>query len=332
MLLQWHVTERCNLRCSHCYQDPRPASELPLDALLGILAQFKDLLDRRGRAPGHVTVTGGEPFIRGDFPDLLEALAREKPRLGFAILTNGTRIDAAMARRLRQWGPQFVQISVDGTRELHDQIRGAGSFASAVEAVRHLTRERVPVFLSFTAHRQNFHDFPEVARLAGRLGASRVWADRLIPAGAGASLETLSPEETREFIALMGRTAQQQHRRWFHRTQVALHRALQFHAGAQPYRCSAGNTLITIQPNGDLYPCRRMPIRIGNVLETPLADLYRNNPLLQQLRDPAQLPHGCEACPHAAQCGGGLRCLAYAVTGDPFRPDPGCWLANHASP
>lgn len=80
ILLQWHITERCNTRCAHCYQDSSETAELDLPQLGGILNQFLALLDdcdlhRVQRAtPGHVTVTGGEPFVREDFLDLLDLL------------------------------------------------------------------------------------------------------------------------------------------------------------------------------------------------------------------------------------------------------------------
>ena len=69
LLLQWHVTERCNLRCAHCYQDEYAGSELNFQQLLEVLSQFTGLLkswrNSGGRiVRGHVTVTGGEPFVR----------------------------------------------------------------------------------------------------------------------------------------------------------------------------------------------------------------------------------------------------------------------------
>ena len=77
MLLQWHITERCNLRCAHCYQDNYTRDELSFAELLDILEQFKVLLttlrQRKGKCLyAHITVTGGEPFARQDFLDLLK--------------------------------------------------------------------------------------------------------------------------------------------------------------------------------------------------------------------------------------------------------------------
>ena len=99
LLLQWHVTQRCNLRCAHCYQETYAGEELCLDDLLRVLEQFKDLLERKRREAngrtvrGHITVTGGEPFVRQDFLDLLDVFSANRALFSFAILTNGTFID-----------------------------------------------------------------------------------------------------------------------------------------------------------------------------------------------------------------------------------------------
>lgn len=337
LLLQWHITDRCNLRCTHCYQENHEGEDPSHAALREILAQYEELLAfqrsqiPRRRIGGCVTITGGEPFLHLDCWDLLETLAANRPRYRFAILTNGTRIDAAAARRLRQLRPAFVQVSIEGTEATHDAIRGRGNFRRTAEAARHLVKNRIRTLISFSAHQGNYREFPEVARLGRRLGVARVWADRVLPYGAGKNLEDrlLTPEQTREFFELMYAERLASRRRWFCHTEIAMHRALQFLAtGAKPYRCTAGDALITVLPNGDLLPCRRMPIRVGNLFETPLRTLYYESDLFRELRDRNRVSAGCEGCPHATSCQGGLRCLSYALTGDPFAADPGCTLSS----
>lgn len=339
LLLQWHVTERCNFRCAHCYQEEYDGVELSFDEQMGVIGQFKDLLSRLGETKGvpvwgHVTVTGGEPFIRRDFTDLLDALAADTDGITFAILTNGSFIDAPMAARLKKLGTRFVQVSIDGDREMNDKLRVDGAYDAAVTALRHLVGEGVGTLISFTASRRNYRDFPAVARLGRELRVTRVWADRLIPAGQGTAMqeEMLTPEETREFFGLM-QQARAEGLRSFSQTEIHLGRALQFLVGGgRPYHCGAGDRLLTLLPNGDVLPCRRMPIPVGNVTEKSLSEIYFDTPLLQELRDEDHPIAGCEGCAHAVACGGGLRCLSYAVTGSPFHADPGCWHARHAPP
>lgn len=336
LLLQWHITERCNLRCAHCYQEHYSGDELPYPVLLEVLGQYRSLLEGWSRGPagsqvrGHITVTGGEPFLREDFFDLLQTLSANATLFTFAILTNGTLIDAHVARRLRSLAPAFVQVSIEGTRPTHDGIRGAGNFDRTVEAIRYLTEQRIRTFISFSAHRGNFREFPEVCRIGRELAVARIWADRIIPCGSGKSLQdqVLRPEETRELFQIMKKACRETNRHGRGSTRVAMHRALQFLvAGGRPYRCTAGDSLITVLPNGDVYPCRRMPIRVGNLLETSLADLYYGSELLLALRDRQRMPAACKPCHFAQFCRGGLRCLAHAVLGSPFARDPGCWIA-----
>jgi len=337
LLLQWHVTERCNLRCAHCYQDSNGCDELSYDELLQILHQFRELLKAwRGRTPdrrvgGHITLTGGEPFVRYDFVELLEELYRRQKEFSYAILTNGTLIDDSLARWLGKHKPAFVQVSIEGDRATHDRIRGAGSYDAADDALRRLRRRGVRTLISFTAHRQNYREFPAVAQLGREIGVSRVWADRLIPTGAGVALreQMLTPSELQEFLRIMRAEQSVPQRRWRKGTEIAMRRALQFLvAGGRPYHCTAGDSLLTVQPNGDLYPCRRMPVRIGNLLEQPLSELYYGSELLRNLRDRTRVSHGCESCIFRRDCRGGLKCLSHAVYADPFVADPGCWRAS----
>lgn len=269
--------------------------------------------------------------MRGDFMPFLERLSRERRYFSLAILTNGTLLTPQAAGLLKQVKPGFVQVSIDGARETHERIRGRGSYDRAVEGLACLVKAGIPAYISFTAHRGNYRDFPDVARLGRRLGVMRIWADRMVPLGRGrdAGETLLTPVETREFFELM---LKERKCGGMNRSRVALHRSLQFTVtGDRPYRCSAGDTLITILSNGDVCPCRRMPLVAGNILREPLVRLYGGSALLAGLRDRKRLPRGCEMCFYARDCAGGSRCLAYAVTGDPYCADPGCWLAARDS-
>jgi radical SAM protein with 4Fe4S-binding SPASM domain len=331
-VLQWHITEKCNLRCQHCYQESSAVPDLTFDTLLSILEQFKELLKKlRSETVDHtiraqINVTGGEPFVRRDFLDLLEVFDANKEFFSFGILTNGTLIDESMASRLAILRPKYVQVSLEGSPSTNDAIRGDGAFDDTVSALKLLIGEGISTAISFTAHKDNFREFPEVARIGRQLGVARVWSDRLIPCGSGSDLidGSLAPEEAREFFGIMYGERRRMERT-FCRTKVSMNRALQFLVGGErPYRCHAGENLITVMPNGDLYPCRRLPIKVGNLTERHLTDLYYSSDLFEALRT-HRTSEGCEECRFTTECRGGLRCLSYAITGDPFHPDPGCW-------
>lgn len=329
LTLQWHITERCNLRCKHCYHTKYDGSELSFEELVKVLNQYKDLLKywRNYKKVGaHINITGGEPFTREDFFDFLELLSNDRDCFSFAILTNGTLIDSKFADKIKRLDPVFVQISIEGKKETHDRIRGDGNFENVKKSLKELIKRKIPTCISFTAHKGNFSEFPNVVQLAKSLGVKRVWSDRMLPSGSGKSLEILNSQETCDFFEQM-KNIKNKSRGILSKTEVSMHRSLQFHAsGGRPYRCSAGDSLIAIQSNGDLYPCRRMPIKVGNVLEKDISEIYYESKILSNLRDDDIISKGCEKCFYSKLCNGGLRCLSYSLLKDPFMKDPGCWI------
>ena len=328
--LQWHITEKCNLRCIHCYQKSYNQQELSYKQLLSILNQFKNALaafrkNAKTKIPGHITLTGGEPLVRPDLYELLSIFAQDKKDYDFAILTNGTLIDAKTAYGIKKYNPRYVQVSIEGTRETHDAIRGAGMYDKAVQGLQHLIEQNISTLISFTAHRRNYAEFPAVAQIGRELGGSRVWSDRLIPTGSGDAMKELmlTPEENKAYFQMMKEEQLKRSSDYFPKTEVAMHRALQFLCGGHPYSCTAGKNLLTVDTNGDVYPCRRMPIKLGNVLEESLLEIYTNSPMLKSLREEES---SCSPCVYYKRCQGGLRCLSYAVAGNPLEKDPGCWI------
>ena len=335
LVLQWHIADRCNLRCVHCYQEDISISEPSWDQLVHILEQYKQILNYwwrviGKRVSGHINITGGEPFLRRDFFDFLTLLNRERHYFSYAILTNGLLCTEDACKRLRALKPKFVQVSLDGGLKAHDAIRGPGSFAEATAALQRLKRHGISTLVAFTAGSENYGDFPAVVRAAQEAGSDKVWADRLIPMGArGSNSHSLSPAESSELFSLM--LGSRQKKKWWklRSTEVSMNRALQFlQGGDEPYSCHAGDTLLAVLPNGDLLPCRRMPIVVGNLFCSDLTELYYDSNLLFLLREKERVAQGCEQCVHATKCRGGLRCLSYALHGDPFLADPGCSLAG----
>jgi len=143
-------------------------------------------------------------FIREAFFALLELLADNKQYYECAILTNGTFINKDAARRIKDLQPIFVQVSMKGMESTHDQIRGAGNYQQTVAAIEQLVQVGVRTFISFTAHRGNFREFAHVAEVGRKLKVDKVWADRHIPMGQGATLQAdmLRQRKLKNFLRL----------------------------------------------------------------------------------------------------------------------------------
>ncbi len=318
-VLQWHILHRCNLRCSHCYQDDY-AAECSGEQLEQLFFQYLAFCRAYGFR-GHINFTGGEPLLSRELFRLL-ALCGEHG-LTCGILTNGTLIDSETAGRLGKIrGLSFVQVSIDGVRETHDRIRGQGNFDKAFAGLRLLKQNGIRTMAAFTCHKGNYRELPAVIRTVRRKGVDRFWADRLIPIGSSRE-DVLSTEEFRTVIRCL--TKEHEKKRLFSRTDVHLNRALQFLEGGRCYyHCSAGIDLLTLLADGTLFPCRRLPLPIGNCLETDMLSLYRNSPLIRELREQT-IPEECRSCAKAELCRGGAKCLTYALTGSFTQKDPNCY-------
>lgn len=332
LIMQWHITERCNLHCLHCYRGDEAFAEPDLPELIHVLDRFTSFL-RSGRIlnqgmKGHINVAGGEPLARKDFMDLAMILSSMSDSFSFGILSNGTLIDIKTAAFLAKTGVSFVQVSLEGMEETHDQMRGNGNFRLVLKAIKNLVHLGLRTIVSFTATRLNYMEFPEIVRLCRRLKVSRLWADRLIPIGSGSILadSCLNPSETDSFIRLMYRARKNSPSFFSPKTDIAMNRALQFHlGGGYPYRCRAGDTLVAVMPDSSVFPCRRMPVNVGNLNNLSLEDVYSCE-FFRSLRDRSREIEGCQSCFYRTLCRGGLKCLSYAVHGDPFVRDPGCWV------
>ncbi|MFX0197167.1 MAG: radical SAM protein [Candidatus Hodarchaeota archaeon] len=324
---QWHITERCNRACKHCYQDGYPATELPLGELLTIVDLMEEAVRKWGKK-GTLSLTGGEPFVRRDeLYALMDRLDQSDYLVYYDILTNGSLISEKEARTLaRHTRLRRVQVSFEGaTADTNDAVRGSGSFESTIDAIRRLRKAGIDVSVMTTITRSNKDEIPALIERLGKEGVLTLALERLIPEGSGASLsdQILSGEELRELYESVYVIACNSSpvRLLLHRPLFALVAPDDPTVGAL---CSAGNNALTIMPDGTVYPCRRLPIPIGNVPKDGFFKIWYGSDVLWRLRNPENLGGKCRDCDLLAQCRG-CRAIAYCITGDYMAEDPQCW-------
>ncbi|MDD7515898.1 radical SAM/SPASM domain-containing protein [Ruminococcus flavefaciens] len=318
-VMQWHITHRCNLRCSHCYQEEF-GSELSFNELEKLFYQYMDFCDNNSFR-GHINFTGGEPLLSEHLFPLLELC--NKNDVTFGLLSNGTLIDDKIAEKLQLFnGLSFVQVSIDGTEKTHDSVRGNGNFKKAISGLQLLKKHGIQTMAAFTCHKRNYTELKDVIRIIRKNKIDRFWADRLVPIG-GSCEDALSNEEYRSIIKLL--TKEHGRKCLFSNTDVHLNRSLQFLEGGNCYyQCAAGKTLLTLLADGTLLPCRRLPVPIGNCLEEDMSALYEKSELIKELSE-QKIPKECLPCPHALLCRGGAKCITYAFTGDFRGRDINCY-------
>ncbi len=317
--LTWELTYACNLGCIHCLsssgrRDRRELSTAEAERVLDELAALKVF---------YVNIGGGEPTIRSDFWALVQYAVDHG--IGVKFSTNGSRIDAAAARRLTAMDYVDVQISIDGAdAATNDAVRGVGSFETAGTAMDHLYGAGFEGFkISVVMTRHNIGQLDALEVLAARYRA-QLRLTRLRPSGRGADTwSALHPTHDQQ-VELY---------RWLrHRPEVLTGDSF-FHLSAlgEPLPglnlCGAGRVVCLIDPVGDVYACPFVlhdDFRAGSVRDQGgFTHLWRRSELFTELRRP-QSAGACASCGQYDACGGGCMAAKF-FTGLPLDgPDPEC--------
>ena len=336
-IIQWHLTDKCNLKCRHCYQEGGLTEEMTLPEIEGVIGEIVGMLEYWQEAYGidfspSFNITGGEPFLRPDFFEILERLAGT----GFDlyILSNGTLISPETARTLAALRVQGVQVSLEGPAEIHDQIRGQGSFAASLAGIRQLLAAGVKVSLNATLSQVNAAYFPDLVEIATSLGVPELGFSRLVPSGRGSDLlaQMLPAEEVRQLykaifsLPVEGLSIMSGDPVVAQMSSPTAEDSGNIPAGG----CAAGVSGLTLLPDGTILPCRRLPIPIGNVRQDSLREIWATSPVLERLRDRSQYHGKCGSCLRWALCRG-CRAIAYAYaqaqgTQDFLGEDPQCFI------
>jgi MoaA/NifB/PqqE/SkfB family radical SAM enzyme len=335
--IQWHLTERCNLKCTHCYQTGGRTEELTLEEIKGVLGEFEDTLKIWSEAydisfSSSFNITGGEPLLRQDIFEIIEAICRR----GFDIylLSNGTLINKERARALAGLGVKGVQVSMEGPDDVHDSIRGKGAFAAAAEGIGNLLEAGLNVTMNATLSEVNAGDFLSLSELARSLGVQKLGFSRLVPAGRGLGLldKMIGSEKVREIYEKIFSIKTEGLEIVTGDPVASQMRCAGSGGSVATGGCAAGISGLTFLPDGTIVPCRRLFVPIGNIREDRIREVWATSPVLQALRDKGRYKGKCGRCGRWSGCRG-CRAIAYAyslASGDDdfLAEDPQCFIVE----
>lgn len=345
----WNLSRACNMKCAHCYEDAGSKGKAELNK-----QQILEGLEKMARTGvTSIAFSGGEPTVH---PHILDFINKAN-ELGMfpAMATNGYILSKdEECQKYVDNGLQFVQISVDGLKaETHDSFRGVtGAWEKAIQAVKNCVNSELFVEVATTATTYNIQEIPKMMKFMREIGVDWFMIYNFIPTGNGENivhmdispqkrlklLETAYDENGKGDMQVLSTAPQ------FAPVAQSMaskdHHVIPTHFSNPEYEnpmveqladfiggCGAGRFYMSVEPNGDLYPCVFFPhdsqVKVGNLLEDDLEDLWRNNELLNNLRDKKILEGHCGTCKSHNICGG-CRARAYNYFGDILAPDPGC--------
>ena len=314
----WEITAKCNLQCRHCLAaDMGETGTAELD--FEQCCAFIDELDRM--EVFQINFGGGEPFLRKDFPDILD-YAHSKG-ITTCVSTNGTMLEEHLVRRLGGMKLLRIQVSLDGATEAtNDAIRGSGTYEMILKGISLLSRQGFPhLSINTVVTRANFSEIEQLCELAHHYGV-KTRLSRFRPSGDAKRV-------WREFHLDHSQLA------WLSEFLSARHDVLTgdsfFSITNEDRRelgmnaCGAARMTCSVFPDGSVYPCAFLcdeQFRGGNILRESLNEIWLHSASFNTIR--AIRVEACQSCGRFSLCHGGCLAVAYFFAKSLNQPDPEC--------
>ncbi|HEX4421386.1 MAG TPA: radical SAM protein [Kofleriaceae bacterium] len=291
---RFHLTNRCQLECVHCYTASSPHlpddNELTTERWIQLVDEFADNGGQR------ILFTGGEALVHRGCVQIMERAKARK--LEVTLFSNGILIprylDAIKAC------VDIVQISIDGpTAESHDQVRGEGSFKKATRALRLLLDAKISTRVSTTLMAGNWEafksEFPNfVAQFEGSELGYRISYGAMAH-GRGENIDqSLDTDQTRAHVDKI-----------LSRVKTTENRAEGPNAIQKISGCGYAEQLV-IAADGLVYPCHLLSGALGHVDDLPVAKITK---YLERTAAAFSVDNrtGCGTCDLRHLCGGSCR-------------------------
>jgi radical SAM protein with 4Fe4S-binding SPASM domain len=327
------VTNKCNLRCVHCYSSG-PQEELPTTDVCHVV----DTLSNAG--VGMIDFGGGEPLLRADIFDILT----HAKQLGLytSISTNGILLDENCVKRLKSLNIDHVCISLDGaTPETHDHVRNKkGTYEKTISGIKNCVNAGITTQISTVVMNSNVTEVRDIYTLLESFHVDGWYIYDFVPAGRGKDLsqEVLTPEQRKrlfEYLQDIAPSSTMTLKPYPYL--ITINSA----CGTETYfykkygrltelfkGCLSGRWVCHISSNGDLHPCHLLPHTLGNLTEETFEEIWfdRNDRVLRELRERRLLKGSCKKCTSRDVCGG-CRAQAFWRTDDYLEGDH-CWITH----
>jgi len=327
------VTNKCNLKCIHCYSSTQSEESTTSDVY-----QIIDKLYEAGA--GIIDFGGGEPLLRNDIFDILSY--SKDIGLYTSISTNGTLLNKDYIKRLKTLGIDHVCISLDGAKsETHDHIRNKkGTYEKTVNGIKNCVNAGINTQISTVFMKSNIDELVGIYNLLKSLDVDGWYVYDFIPAGRGRKLqdEILESKERQQLFARLQELAVLSNMLikpypYSITINSACEKDTYFYEKygrlTELFKgCLAARWVCHVSSNGDIHPCHLLPHKLGNLKQQVFRDIWldTSNLVLKELRDRTLLKGDCGTCGYRDVCGG-CRARAYWSTGDYLGSDS-CWIKN----
>jgi MoaA/NifB/PqqE/SkfB family radical SAM enzyme/SAM-dependent methyltransferase len=275
----FHITNRCNMRCTHCLFASSPDEETELSP--GYVFHVADEAHELGCRV--FALTGGEPFVHPAFTSIINKLLLY-PDTHVVVLTNGMNIQRQLKDQQWDFDRFHLQISLDGLRENHDRTRGSGAFDKLSSTLHELTSAIIPFTLSMCVDSKNVTDMPGLVDFAADVGAGNIHFMWYFVRGRGDAAGFVPPD--RIFKSLIQADARAEMRGINIDNLEALKTQVFAPSGTIHDGTTAGWESVAIGPDEKLYPSAALVgiEKLATQMNDGLASAWRNSRVLTEIR------------------------------------------------
>jgi len=300
--LRMAITNRCNARCKMCNAwkaEDRSRDEMKLEEYDRLLVNSRVFLS----ALRHVSITGGEPALRKDFLEIIRLVHRHHPGVSFNVNTNGfltARLVEAAQAMISERIPATFNVSLDALGEVHDGMRGVpGAARMAMRTLEELeslkgASKDLRIGVNYLIAEENCHECDLVYRYCEEHGFS---FNPILPVrGELYDNEEMRFEISREKSGRVATLFEGYIPKNKDKAMAYSEIVRQLRGKPRDFRCWAGQVMLLIEENGDVFPnggCPREWV-FGNLKDYD----YRLRDLLQsrQARLVRKQVKRCRAC------------------------------------
>lgn len=290
------TTYRCNARCLMCdiwKKQPSKKDELRPDEYAALPKTLQD-----------INITGGEPFLREDLPDVVRVVKNACPQARIVISTNGLLVERikSMIPELLRIDPEVaIRVSVDGIGTYHDSIRGvSGAFSKAVQSISAAKEASVKdLGIAMTLMDVNVDQLMDVYCYA-----SDVKVDFSVTLASsseiyfGATKSDLRPQAIEQLKSLSKQEYLKWKPRYWFRGWFADTLDQYVTDGKRNLPCDAGFGFFYLDPSGTLYACHLKSALMGNLSKQTFDEVW-GSPQAEKARE---ILSGCEDCWMVCTC------------------------------
>jgi pyrroloquinoline quinone biosynthesis protein E len=317
------LTHRCPLHCPYC---SNPLELTARDAELSTADWLSVLSQARELGVLQVHMSGGEPLLRPDLPELVAHASG----LGcyVSLVTSGLGLTPSRLGDLVERGLAHVQLSAQGaTREQANLLAGAKAHDRKLDAAAVIKASGLPLSLNVVLHRQNHDELAGIIQLAERMGADRLeLANTQYYGWALRNREALMP--TRAQLAAAEPIVRAAVERLRGTMEIVYVVADYYEPYPKPCMYGWGARQLTVAPDGTVLPCPAATaistLRLSTVLTTSLAEIWYGSESFNAYRGEDWMSEPCRTCDRRGVDFGGCRCQAFLLTGDAAATDPVC--------